>query len=296
MTTKIGKNYQVRKIRLVTWVGFFINIILSALKISAGIFGKSQAVVADGIHSLSDTATDIAIIFGSYFWSKPPDESHPYGHKRIETIVSIFIGFILIFAGVTISIDAIYSIKTTENISPGWISLAVTAISIISKEILYQWTIITGKKIKSLSLTANAWHHRTDAISSIPVFIAVGISIYRPDLNYVDNIGAVFVSLLVIFAALKIIFSGFKELIDFGAPKELLQKIIKIAHENNQVREVHSVRTRYAGNCLQVDLHVLVDAFITVKKGHDIAEDVKRKIIKKGPDVIDVIVHIEPYE
>jgi cation diffusion facilitator family transporter len=285
------KNKQIRKITL---IGFFANILLSIAKILAGTYGKSQAVLADGIHSLSDTTTDIAIIVGSYFWSKPPDSNHPYGHQRIETIVSIFIGIVLLAAGAGIGMESIFSLHENQSSHPGVIPLAISFISIVCKESLYQLTMITGKKIKSISLTANAWHHRIDAISSIPVFIAVAVSILWPSWDFIDLVGAIFVSFLIGYAALGIIFKGLKELIDVSAPVEMRERIKKIAMQNSSVQDIHAIRTRYVGSSLQVDLHAVVDGSMTVFEGHQIAEDIEKRILDTGPNVVDVIVHIEP--
>ena len=287
-------NTKDKIIRNVTLIGFIVNVLLSAAKIMAGIYGRSQAVIADGIHSLSDTSTDIAVFAGSYFWSKPPDSNHPYGHKRIETIVSIFIGFVLLAAAAGIGFDAIFSLHEQKTSHPGIIALSVSLASMVFKEFLYQWTMKTAKKIKSMSLTANAWHHRLDAISSIPVFIAVGVSILWPSWDFVDLVAAIFVSFLIGYAALGIIFQCFKELIDIGAPIELCESIKTIAMQNSSVQQVHAIRTRYVGSSLQVDLHAVVDGSMTVTEGHHIAEDLEKRIVEFGPDVVDVIVHIEP--
>jgi cation diffusion facilitator family transporter len=283
-------------IRKVTWIGLILNLMLSALKIIAGWFGQSHAVLADGIHSLSDTTTDVAVIAGSYFWSRPPDASHPYGHQRIETIVSIFIGVILLIAGVGIGLEAISSLYDKHSRVPGWIALAAAMVSIVSKEIIYRYTAAAGRQIKSLALAANAWHHRLDAVSSIPVLAAVGAAMVWPEWNFVDCVGAAFVSVLIIYASLKILFAGFRELIDAGAPSETCETIKNIALENKSVHQVHGIRTRYAGNSLQVDLHVVVDNDMSVYDGHLVAEDVENRILTQGPDVVDVVVHIEPLD
>ncbi len=289
-------NSKEKEIRKVTWVGFVINVFLSIVKIIAGIFGQSQAVLADGIHSLSDTSTDIAVIAGSYFWSRPPDSGHPYGHQRIETIVSIFIGVVLFAAGAGIGFEAMRTMRQPPSNPPGWIALAASIISIICKEALYQWTAGAGKRIKSLALSANAWHHRLDAISSIPVLIAVGMAILWPSWHLIDTVGALFVSLLILYAASKILFTGFGELIDAGAPMELCERIKAIALQNPSVHQVHGIRTRYTGSSLQVDLHVVVDGAMTVYESHQVAEDIEGRILNEGPDVVDVLAHIEPLE
>lgn len=283
-----------RAIRRVTWWGFFLNIGLSIFKVVAGILGNSHAVVADGIHSLTDTVTDIAVIAGSYFWAKPADSTHPYGHKRIETTVSIFIGAFLLVAAVFIGWRAVYDLMEREMSRPGAIALAAAAVSIVLKEGIFRWTRHVGKKVNSVALAANAWHHRLDALSSIPVLIAVAVTMIYPPWFMLDHLAAFFVAVLVFGAALKIILNGFKELVDEGAPKKICFRIRDVAMADERIRHVYNIRTRYAGNYLQVDLHVAVNGDLSVHEGHRIAEGVQKRIIEAGPHVIDVIVHIEP--
>lgn len=285
-----------KKIRRVTWIGFWVNILLSAIKIFAGIVGHSQAIIADGIHSLSDTITDIAVIIGSYYWSKPPDKDHPYGHQRLETLVSLFIGIILISAGALIGWEALTTLKVHHAKPPAMIALAAAAVSIVIKEILYRWTSKVGKTIKSMSLIANAWHHRLDSFSSIPAFIAVGGAIIFPEWTFLDHAGAIFVTALIFHAGLSIIFNGIKEFIDTGAPEEICNEIERLATEHPFVVQAHGIRTRYTGNSIQVNLHLVLDGTMTISEGHKIAENIKTSILEKGPDVIDVEIHIEPVE
>jgi cation diffusion facilitator family transporter len=153
-------------VRKVTWVGLLANLFLAGFKLIAGISGRSQALVADAIHSLTDLTTDIAVIAGSHYWSRPPDDDHPYGHKRLETLVTVFIGVVLVAAGIGIGWKAISTLQQKHASPPGWIAVVAAFISIICKEIIYRWTAITGKRVKSPALAANAWHHRTDALSS----------------------------------------------------------------------------------------------------------------------------------
>ncbi len=291
-----GNLAREKQVRKVTWIGLFLNLFLSALKFVAGIFGASQALVADAIHSLSDTTSDIAVIAGSYYWSRPPDESHPYGHRRLETLVSIFIGIMLAAAGAGIGWQAISSLHEKQASSPGWIALAAAFISIVSKEILYRWTASVGNQLKSASLAANAWHHRTDAISSLPVFVAVGGALIFPSWSFLDRVGAAIVSIFILHAAFKIIWPGISELIDAGVPEEVQTNIKACAQKNNSVIEAHAIRTRYISTSIQVDLHIVVDGSMTVRQGHDIADDVRDCLIDEIPDVVDVIVHVDPPE
>ncbi|MFP3981945.1 MAG: cation diffusion facilitator family transporter [Desulfobacterales bacterium] len=284
------------QVRRVTWWGFGGNILLAAFKVAAGWLGHSQAVVADGIHSLTDTLTDVAVILGSYYWSRPADDSHPYGHKRLETTVSIFIGGVLFLAGAGIGWDAVTSVYKPHEKHPGVIAFAAAAASIGIKEALYRWNRRVGSRINSVSLTANAWHHRLDAFSSIPVLIAVGVAMVNPQWHLLDHLAAFFVAILICYAAIRIILSGFRELVDQGAPREVCEQIKDLVKTHPAVIQVHNVRTRYAGNLLCVDLHVVVDSQMTVYEGHRVAEQVKHILLRKGPAILDAEVHIEPEE
>ena len=283
-------------VRKVTWVGLWVNLFLAAIKFTAGIYGRSQALVADAIHSLTDLTTDIAVIAGSHYWSRPPDENHPYGHRRLETLVTVFIGVVLIAAGIGIGWKAISALQEKHASPPGWIAVAAALASIVCKESIYRWTAMTGRRLKSAALAANAWHHRTDAFSSIPVLIAVAGARVFPSWSFLDHLGAVVVSMFILHASIKIIWPGLSELIDVGAPKETRKKIRDIALKNEGVLQVHDIRTRYISSSIQVDLHIVVDGLITVRQGHDIADDVKARIIDRIPEVLDVIVHVDPPE
>lgn len=283
-------------VRKVTWVGLWVNLFLAAIKFTAGIYGRSQALVADAIHSLTDLTTDIAVIAGSHYWSRPPDENHPYGHRRLETLVTVFIGVVLIAAGIGIGWKAISALQEKHASPPGWIAVAAALASIVCKESIYRWTAMTGRRVKSAALAANAWHHRTDAFSSIPVLIAVAGARVFPSWSFLDHLGAVVVSMFILHASIKIIWPGLSELIDVGAPKETRKKIRDIALKNEGVLQVHDIRTRYISSSIQVDLHIVVDGLITVRQGHDIADDVKARIIDRIPEVLDVIVHVDPPE
>ncbi|MBW2517235.1 MAG: cation transporter, partial [Deltaproteobacteria bacterium] len=261
-----------------------------------GIYGKSQALVADAIHSLTDLTTDIAVIAGSHYWSRPPDENHPYGHRRLETLVTVFIAVVLIAAGLGIGWKAISTLQEKPAAPPGWIAIFAALASIVCKESIYRWTAITGRRIKSPALAANAWHHRTDALSSLPVLVAVAGARVFPSWSFLDRVGAVIVSMFILHASIKIIWPGLSELIDVGAPTKTRNKIHGIALKTEGVLQVHDIRTRYISTSIQVDLHIVVEGSITVREGHDIADDVKARITDAIPEVLDVIVHVDPPE
>ncbi|UCD32896.1 MAG: cation transporter, partial [Desulfobacterales bacterium] len=286
---------QARQARRVTWIGLATNLILFVTKFTMGHLGASQAVIADAFHSLSDISTDIAILFGIKFWSSPPDECHPYGHKRIETIVTVIIGIALFIIALGIGYNALILMRKTHLKPPTKIAAFAALLSIILKEVVFHWTSAVGTRIKSSALLANAWHHRSDAISSIPVLIAVTIAIFNPNLAFIDLIGALIVSLFILKVSWDIMRPAVSELSDGGASAHDREKIKSIVLEVDRVKGTHAIRTRKLGAGLYVDLHVLVDGEMTVQQGHRVAHEVKNNLLAKGPDILDVVVHIEPY-
>ncbi|MFH1998929.1 MAG: cation diffusion facilitator family transporter, partial [Planctomycetota bacterium] len=187
------ERFKDRQIKKLTWAGLIMNIGLSALKFACGLLGNSQALVADAVHSLSDIITDLAILLGIRYWSRPADASHPHGHRQVETVVTLTIGFILAFVAFGLLWNAIETLREQDDASPGWIALVAAFISIVSKELLYRWTVATGIRIRSMPLIANAWHHRSDAFSSIPVLVAVAGAAIDPSWAFLDHIGALIV-------------------------------------------------------------------------------------------------------
>ncbi|MCP5102396.1 MAG: cation transporter [bacterium] len=284
------------EVRRITWIGLAVNLALSALKFVVGYLGASQAVIADAVHSLSDTATDFAVIFGVKFWSAPPDENHPYGHRRIEAMVTIAIGLSLTAVAAGIVFKALTSMRGAHIGQTGWVAILGPLLSIFFKEILFRWTIRTGMRVKSSALIANAWHHRSDAMSSIPALAAVAAAAIKPEWAFVDHVGALIVAIFILKVSWDIIRPSLVELTDGGASAGDRESIRKIAAGVNGVKEVHAVRTRKIGPGLYVDLHILVDPEMSVRVGHDISEEVRRELVEKGPDVLDVVPHLEPYE
>ncbi len=282
------------EIRRVTWIGLAINLVLSAFKFAAGVWGRSQVMVADAVHSLSDSATDIALLVGVHFWSKPPDEGHPYGHRRIETVVTIFIAAALAAVGVGLAFRGLATLQEHHASPPTKIAFIAAIVSIVTKEILYRWTVTVGKRVKSSAVIANAWHHRSDALSSVPAALAVAAAIFVPSWSFLDHVGAVVVSLFILHAAWKIGRPALAQMVDTGASEKVRRHIRSIATETDGVEAVHAIRTRYLGSGIQVDLHVLVAPDLTVLRGHEISEDVKKRLLASVPDVLDVVVHLEP--
>jgi cation diffusion facilitator family transporter len=293
---KIHENAQhISQVQRITIIGLAVNLFLFVLKLVLGFLGSSQAVIADAFHSLSDITTDLAILFGVKFWSAPPDEDHPYGHRRMEAIVTAVIGIALGIVALEIGYNALASMQDVHLKPPGKIALVGVVISIVFKEILYHWTKAVGIRAKSSALLANAYHHRSDAISSILVLIAVAIAAIYPNLAFIDNVGALVVSLFILKISWQIIVPAISELADQGASDKDRKKISAIAMGIKGVESVHAIRTRKLGSGLYVDLHVLVDGGMTVRMGHVISESVKCELIEKGPTILDVVVHLEPH-
>lgn len=286
----------------VTWVGFWLNLFLSISKIMAGFLGNSRAVVADGVHSLSDLLTDIAVLIGVRFWMAPPDKAHPYGYKRLESLISLVIGAGLGLAGIGIAWDAIGRIGTHDSGKVGsLLALFATLFSVISKEILYRWTSMKARDLKSDAMEANAWDHRSDAISSIPVCIAVAVSLWFPSLAMVDLLGAILVAGFILYAAWKICTSAAHVLMDGGTDAAVSAKIVEYAGRTPGVRGVHDLRTRFVGQGLQVDMHVCIDATLSIGEGNEIAHRLEDSLYTAdaaqyvGVEIFDALVHIDPW-
>ncbi|MDX1302238.1 cation diffusion facilitator family transporter [Photobacterium sp.] len=285
----------VRLIQRVTWIGAIANVALALLKITVGKLTGSQALIADGVHSFSDLVTDTAILIGSRYWTAPADKEHPYGHGRFETLTNIFIGILLAVVGIGIGWNSIDSIGQESNTTPGMLAFWAAVASILVKEVLYRWTVIQSKKINSRALYANAWHHRSDALSSLPVAVAVIANYFVPDLYYLDQIAALLVTAMILKAAFEILWPAIVEITEAEADSEIEAKIQRYALQDSDIREVHAIRSRRTGSIILLDFHLLVDPVMSVDKAHTITENFKSHILKQIDEVVDVIIHVEPY-
>ncbi len=283
-------------VRNVTITGMVLNILLAGIKFVVGLIGNSQAVLADAFHSLSDLITDIAVLIGVKFWEPPADEEHPYGHKRIEAIVTFFIGILLAVVGAELLINAISSISepVVKETELYWVALIGPILSIIGKEGVFRYTLKVGRKVRSSAVIANAWHHRSDAISSIPVLVTVLLAFFFPEWYFIDAVGAIIVSGFIFKVSFEIVKPAFYELTDKMVDRELLKKINKLALSVDGVCSIHKTRTRIAGNSVLVDMHVQVDGDLSVRNGHEICEVVKYTVIDCCDEVVEVLIHLEP--
>ncbi|TVM19700.1 cation-efflux pump [Oceanidesulfovibrio indonesiensis] len=291
-----GHPGNVRAIRRIGWIGLGVNFCLALVKAVAGYLGGSNAVMADAVHSLSDMVTDVALVVGAAFWCAPPDEDHPHGHRRVETLVTAGIGIVVALAAVSIGWEAVSSLLEGGQRKPGWIAFFAAIVSIASKEWLFRWTRVRGEAMDSPAVIANAWHHRSDALSSVPPALAVAVAAAFPSLAMIDSIAALLVAAFVLKAAWNITAPALAELTDKGAPERKVLAIHEICMATPGVRDCHAVRSRYLGSLLQVDLHLLVDPDITVRAGHAIAHEARKKLQSSDHCIHDVIIHVEPYE
>ena len=281
-------------VRRTAIVGLGLNLALAALKLSAGIAGHSRAVVADAVHSLSDMVTDVALLVGSRLWSQPSDSDHPYGHGRIETLVTAFIGVVLVAVALGLGYDALASIHQTHGETPGGIALVAAAVSIVVKEALYRWTAGVGRRVRSSAVLANAWHHRSDALSSVPAVLAVGAAMLVPRWQFIDHVGAIVVCLVILRAAWSIASPALGQLVDRGLPAAERQRLLGAVQQCDGVACAHDLRTRHVGSGIALDLHIEVAPDLTVAEGHDIAVAVEHCLQRTSRDVVDVVVHVDP--
>ena len=282
--------------RDITVIGLVVNLLLSAVKFVLGILGHSQAVVADAVHSLSDMGTDLLVLIGIKYWSAPADERHPYGHQRIETVVTLMISAALATVAFGLGWREIRHLGGEPLCPPLTIAVFGPLLSILAKELLFRRTRVVGKRIHSSALIANAWHHRSDALSSVPAFVAVLAASINPKWAFLDSVGALIVSILILKVAWDIASPALSELMDHGASKEDLRQMTELAQSISGVCSIHRLRTRRVGSGWFVDLHAEVDPEMTVRESHDIATAIQHKLLEEGPSVADVTIHIEPNE
>ncbi len=288
----VEANRRYEDIRRVTVVGGVIDLLLGVVKILVGKLALSQALVADGVHSLSDLATDVMVIWAAKHASREPDESHPYGHQRIETVATIVLGLMLAAVAVGIAYDALDDVwRHTEVSVPGGWALVVALISVISKEWVYRYTIRVADRLQSEMLRSNAWHSRTDAISS--VIVIIGVAGAMIGWVYLDAIAAVAVAVMIIYIAVKMVRNGILELIDTGVEPERLQSMTSVIRETDGVVDAHDVRTRLMGSNIYLDGHVLVDSKVSVSEGHRIGEAVRQRLKQEFDEISDITIHID---
>jgi len=284
---------EIAAVRRVTYGGAAVNIAMAAAKFAGGLAFSSQALVADAVHSLSDLITDAALVLGVRFWVSPADDDHPYGHGKIEAVVTAFIGTMVAGVALEIAREGVWALVRGEASAPGLLAALVALVSVVAKEWLYRWTHSVAKRFNSPATEANAWHHRSDAISSLPVAAAVAVAHFFPSLGWLDAAGAVLVAAFILRVAWKIVRPAILELTDARCGG-VSEEVERTACGVEGVRRVHKVRMRRYGGAFQCDLHVQVARDLSVSQGHAIGHSVKAAILGAGLGVTDAVIHVEP--
>lgn len=290
---------RIRRIYRVTFIGFVVNLVLSLLKLVAGVFGRSGAMIADAVHSFSDLATDIVVIVFARISAKPRDDGHDYGHGKYETLATILISIALGIVGVGILADSIRAIRVVIDGGllprPGLIALVAAVLSIAAKEILYRYTVREGRAIDSPSVVANAWHHRSDALSSLGTLVGIGCAYFLGERwRIADPIAALIVAVFIFKIAFDLIRTGLGELLEKSLPEETEQEILRIVTADPAVREPHNLRTRRIGAAIAIEVHVRVDGAMTVACSHALTVAIERRLRARFGEGTMIAIHVEP--
>ena len=288
-----------REIYRVTFVGLVVNLVLSLLKLAAGVVGRSGAMVADAVHSFSDLATDIVVIAFARISAKPRDTDHDYGHGKYETLATIIISIALGVVGAGILVNSIRGIRTVIDGGllprPGAVALGAAVVSILVKEILYRYTVRVGRRIDSPSVVANAWHHRSDALSSLGTLLGIGCAFFLGDKwRIADPIAALIVSVFIFKIAFDLIRTGLGELLEQSLPEEVEKEILGIVAANPRVREPHNLRTRRIGAAIAIEVHVRMDGKMTVEESHELTVDIEQRLRERFGEGTMIAIHVEP--
>lgn len=288
-----------KKIYNVTLIGSAVNAVLIVLKFIAGFVGRSSAMVADAVHSLSDFISDVIVLVFVKIAGKPKDKGHEYGHGKFETLATVIIGILLIGAGIGLMINGIETIIRNLNGEilerPTWLALIAAIVSILSKESLYRYTVSAGKKVNSPAVIANAWHHRSDAISSIGTLIGISGAMFLGEKwRILDPIAAIVVSILIIKSGYDIVKPCINELLEASLPEEKENEIVKLVTDVPGIKYVHNLRTRRIGNGIAVDLHAKMDGNLTLTEAHEKATAAEKAIRQKFGDNSIINIHMEP--
>lgn len=283
----------------VTWAGSFVNFLLVVFKFIAGILGHSAAMIADAVHSLSDFATDIVVLIFTRISNKPQDKNHDYGHGKYETLATAIIGIVLFAVGAGICWNGLRAIQTVwqgGRLSvPGMLAFAGAIISIVSKELIYRYTIHVGRKINSSAVIANAWHHRSDAFSSIGTAMGIGGAIALGESwSVLDPMAAVIVSFFIMKVSVQLLKPCVDELTEKSLPDEIEKEICLIAENTPGVSAIHNLRTRRIGNHYAIEMHVRMDGHLTLYEAHAKASVIENKLKEKYGNETHVGIHVEP--
>ena len=280
-----------------TWFSILGNALFAIAKGITGIFGNSYALIADAIESTTDVFSSIFVLLGLKYANKPPDANHPYGHGKAEPLVTFAIVGFLVASATVIAYQSIEHIRTLNEVPPEPYTLIVLAVIVVIKEFFYRVVSKKGDATKSTALKADAWHHRSDAITSLMAFIGISIALFfGKGYEAADDWAALFASGFILYNAYKILRPALGEVMDEHMYDDMIENIRKEAEKVPGVKETEKCLVRKAGMTFHVDLHIAVNAGITVKEGHYIAHRVKDQLLSELPEIADVLIHIEPFE
>ncbi|MBR2026505.1 MAG: cation transporter [Alistipes sp.] len=296
---KTTAEIRTKQIYRVTLLGMFVNMALFVFKLVAGLIGRSGAMIADAVHSASDFATDIVVLAFVRISAKPRDDDHHWGHGKYETLATLIIGVALFAVGVEILLDSAEKISAVVNGEvlprPGAIAIVAAALSIVAKELLYRYTIRVGKQTESPSVVANAWHHRSDALSSIGALLGIGAAYFLGEKwRIADPIAAIVVSALIIKVSLDLCRKALEELLEKSLPREVEEEILSIVTVNPKVQKPHNLRTRRIGSDIAIEVHIRVEGTMTVFESHEISREIEQSLRKRFGERTAVAIHIEP--
>jgi len=293
MTEDYDANEILRLKTQVTYVGALVNVFLTIIKIGVGVFGHSAALIADGIHSLSDLISDFFVIIAIKLGSREADHDHPYGHRRFETMATVLLGLGLVVVAGGIMWDGIERLLDPDKLLiPNRDTLGIAVISILANEWLFHYTKRVGQVTRSKLLLANAWHHRSDAFSSIVVVVGIGAVFLG--YSYADSVAAILVAVMIAKMGVSLVLESISELVDSSLPEDFVKDIRRIIKQTPGVKSIHLLRTRRMGEDAYVDTHIVVDSRISVSEGHMIGDAVRDSLKSEFDDVVDVLVHIDP--
>jgi cation diffusion facilitator family transporter len=281
-----------RRIWVITLWSLIVNIALCLIKIGVGFLAGSMALVADGVHSLSDMATDVAVLLGHWLGAKAPDQKHPYGHGRWETFSAAFIAAVLIIVGAGTIYVAALDLTRGRHATPHLAVMGVAVLSVVAKEVLYRLTVRVAQQSRSTALYANAWHHRSDALSSVAVLIGYGALLMG--FGHGDQLAATAVGLMVLLVGLRVLGDCFNELTESAVDQGTIALITEVINGDSAIHEWHKLRTRSVGREIFLDLHILVDPKLDITQAHGIAENLERAIQERLTCPVNITIHIEP--
>ncbi len=290
---------RARRIYRVTAVGLAVNVVLAVGKLAAGLAGRSGAMIADAVHSVSDFATDIVVLVCVRLSSRPRDEDHDYGHGKYETLASVLIGLALAAVAIGIFANSVGLIKRVvegEQIPrPGLVAVIAAGVSIIVKEALYRYTVVEGRRLNSPAVVANAWHHRSDALSSVATLVGIGGARFLGgSWRILDPIAAIMVSALIVKVAYDLVVSGVNELVEHSLPASTEREILDIVTSDGNVSDPHNLKTRRIGQNIAVEVHIRLPHDMTVGQSHSITVGIERRLRERFGDGTQTIIHVEP--